>query len=307
MFLKFKVVLTGNGVVNFDKSDNIPKQFKSKHENVKYAKVLVKNDKDGNKIREQLFISSGCIKNALFKAISGESLNSMPENWRASQYAKPVYLLKGWMRAAELDTYKRKSPLVVTSAVEVSGAVPTLSVGKTEGSQGKTSFFDTETVGPTKYELEVFLDLASASFIALDPRLDRLSLPDDIVNGKQFRDSFKKHFGVELPAVDTYVRNSDQSETPEKGILLGNKEVLLMAKYLHANLKDLKILRASGYAAAADVKATLHAHLNDKGSNWDGETLDLPSFYTKVSQETQDSIANSAIATKQVKPKKAAK
>ena len=284
MFLKFKVKLAGVGVVNFDSADSIPDEFKhSDNKNAKYAKVAVTRDKDGNLVREQLFISSACIKNGIFKAISGASLSVFDANFRATQFGKPTYLLKGWMQAMANDNFKRKSPVMVGQALEVSGAVPKMSVGSTEGFRSPTSYFSSESVGKTEYDLDVFLDLSAASFLPLDVTLDRLSLPDDIVNSNNFKLSYKKNFGVDLAPVSHFVRISDPSQTPERGIVLGKKEVNQMAKYLYDCISELYIQRSSAYASVSSVSVTLHKHLNDAGVPWNGkDTLNIPDLYKEV-------------------------
>jgi len=283
MFLKFKVKMAGVGVVNFDSADNIPEEFRLSNDNAKYAKVAITRDKDGNLVREQLFISSACIKNGILKAVSGASLSVFDTNFRATQFGKPVYLLKGWMQAMANDNFKRKSPVMVGQALEVSGAVPRMSTGSTEGFRSSTSYFSVESVGKTEYDLEVFLDLSAASFLPLDVTLDRLSLPDDIVNSNNFRLSYKKNFGVDVPPVSHFVRISDPAQTPERGIVLGEKEVNQMAKYLYDCISQLYIQRSSAFAAVSSVSATLHKHLNDAGVPWNGaDDLEIPDFYKEV-------------------------
>ena len=126
----FRTKIKGNGVVNFDSSEQKfmfnstdLHNMKTRHDNVSFAKK--KFYKEDDKLTYKLSISSDCLRHDIFKedvlVQSPNVLNS--KHVLYSFIASPASLLRGYLFANQTETLKRKGALTITDAEQTCNAV----------------------------------------------------------------------------------------------------------------------------------------------------------------------------------------
>ena len=182
--IKIQLTTKGQGIVNFDSTDQKFMLNKSAganiitHDNTKIAKATYSKDANGNIVRT-VKVSSQCIRQAIYcvkhnpnimysQSLFNDSISSM------------AALVLGYMYANEKKgAAKKKSPLVVTDAQEVSGAIPTFNTHSNSGDRNDTSLYYVEEVGDTRFETTLLLDLSELKHIVLSDTYGRNSVFPD--------------------------------------------------------------------------------------------------------------------------------
>lgn len=268
----FRTKIKGNGVVNFDSSDQRfmfngteLHNMKTRHENTNYAKK--KFSKEDDKLTYKLSISSDCLRHDLFKE---DALVQSPniinnEHVLYSFIASPSSLLRGYLFADTNETLKRKGALTITDATQTCNAVSYIETFSKSGKKldfedkvdGKSdnTFFKKEVVGDIEYSAIGNIDLMGLQFVSCDKVFDRFNFNPDLFNTyKSFLKSKMPTFNGELAY---YQIVGSTIEIPEYGVLLDNDNVIILVKELFKRLLSLNIQRRNSFARVAELEYKL--------------------------------------------------
>ena len=268
----FRTKIKGNGVVNFDSSEQRfmfsgteLHNMKTRHENTNYAKK--KFNKDGDKLTYKLSISSDCLRHDLFKE---DALVQSPnlinnEHVLYSFIASPASLLRGYLFADTTETLKRKGALTITDATQTCNAVSYIETFSKSGKkleledkvEGKSdnSFFKKEVVGDIEYLAVGNIDLMGLQFVSCDKVFDRFNFnPDLFTTYKAFLKAKMPTFNSEL---GYYQIVGSTIEIPEYGFLIDNDNVILLVKELFRRLLSLNIQRRNSFARVSELEYKL--------------------------------------------------
>lgn len=272
----FRGKIRGNGIVNFDSIaqkqvlwERSPADRDAiRNKNVKIAKhtfYKIGEKEDGTPLwQRRLCISSGCLRNALFSGdfpFQNTTILHHPE-LLIKVLGSVASLLRGYMYAADgKPALKRKSPMMITAAEQISDGMSYFEVGTMSGAKktkddedeaGDTSLHFEEKVGGVEYEFEGAIDLGELQFISFSQAYDRLAVLPDFE--KEYREALSSALGSEVGKVAFYLRNGSLIRTPEEGILLTQDQVATLVSEFFKRLMALHIRRAKGYAALAELE-----------------------------------------------------
>ena len=285
ILLRGSVVSTG--IVNYGGEGDIIALKKAapwlgkilRNENVKVGKHDIRKifDKDGLPVLDdqgrqvyeiRLKISSNCLRQAIFKEdhpFQNNSLLQHAPDALLTSIASPAGVLRGYMFADK--GIKRASPLIITSAIDTTGALPTLEAGSQSGpkaqkdpkvaedSDSDLSLHAKECAAKLILEFEGMIDLKQLQFISCSARFDRLAvLPENIA---KFREKLGQKLS-EIPEEAYYVDKNAVNGLPEKGILFTQAQISRLVDELFQRLLSLTITRAaSGIARMGELKIKL--------------------------------------------------
>lgn len=276
----FRGTIRGNGVVNYDSRDQrwvLRDRFPQErdylsHDNVKIAKhtFYKKGEVDGKPVWERrLCISSDCLRQAVF----GEDFPF--QNTAIMQHQELLYkviasipaLLRGYFFAEEgKAALKRKSPVMITAAEQVSSGSTHFEIGTMSGARktkkgeddtSDTSMHYEEKIGEVTYAFEGAIDLKELQFISLSETYDRMAVNPD------YADSYRKLLGSALgsPVGDKkyYLMKGALIGTPEEGLLLTQEQVAKLVTEFFKRLLRMRIQRSKSYAHMNTVEVKLVA------------------------------------------------
>lgn len=253
--IKIQLTTKGQGIVNFDSTDQKFMLNKSAganiitHDNTKIAKATYSKDANGNIVRT-VKVSSQCIRQAIYcvkhnpnimysQSLFNDSISSM------------AALVLGYMYANEKKgAAKKKSPLVVTDAQEVSGAIPTFNTHSNSGDRNDTSLYYVEEVGDTRFETTLLLDLSELKHIVLSDTYGRNSVFPD--GEEALKAKLREKYGEISEGY--YKMEGEDGSVPEYGAELSDEAVVAIVKDLIARIKQLRISRANGYLEFDSMK-----------------------------------------------------
>jgi hypothetical protein len=281
--LIIKMDLVGNGVVNMDSNDQKwvfsgeeKSNFKTRHDNVSYAKKNFYRDSDGV-LKHKLKISSDCMKHEMYKTdIINQSPNIAHHDALLYSYiASPMSITRGYMFANKSETIKRKGCLTLCDAEQTCNAESFIETFSRSGEKitnnGETekadnSFYKKETIGNISYNTIGNIDLMALQFVSCDQVYDRYCFnPDKFPIYKQFLQSKLPNFNSELGYYKLVGSSFDISEF---GFKLTNENVLFLVKQTLKKLLGLSINRKGGFAKASSIKIKLVENpLNDTFNN----------------------------------------
>ena len=277
----FKGTLAGNGIVNFDSTDQrwlLKERFPSErsflsHDNVKIAKhnFYKVGEADGKPIWDRkLCISADCLRQAIFGddfSFQNTSVMHHPELLLQVLASAPA-LLRGYMFAEEGKTaLKRKSPVMITAAEQTSTGMTHFEIGTMSGakrtkvdedSASDTSMHYEEKSGPVEYAFEGALDLKDLQFVSLSEVYDRLAVNPDQCD--KYRDILGRLFKSTISPKRFYVMRTAVIRTPEEGILFTKEQVTHLVSEFFRRLLVLSIQRSKGYAQLKELKVKLVAN-----------------------------------------------
>ena len=269
-----KATMTGRGVVQFDGvgqdyAHNISKGTLVKSGSIIGTSTFAKasysstaKDADGKDIILRTIKISG---DGLRHAIHVEEHPFHTPNIAHSDLHKVVFLADlGTLQRGYLITdtgERKKSSYCVTSAKEVSGSIPTLEQharsgakekAKNEGDSKDTTAFGRESIGDTKYEFTLLIDLSELGMISLSDLQDRRALVDSLV--PLFRERLSANLGSQVPEAFHFIKKGCAYSIPERGILLNQDQVRVMAVNLLQKIASVFISKSqTGYAKVTDV------------------------------------------------------
>lgn len=198
----FEYTLDGEGGLNYGESEKITyskvdSSGREKKED-KTIKRLKKNTyRHGGQLVSVPKVSSNCIRHGLFQRVEnfilreGESMTSDSKDklfW--ARFGTLSGLMRGYMNAAQGETYKRFSAVVASSATgevhidqEGNTLVPEISEeffsssSRKEATNGAASIFNAETVGRVRYFGDIHIDLVTLQFFPISPGAERSCVP----------------------------------------------------------------------------------------------------------------------------------
>jgi hypothetical protein len=266
----FKMKIKGNGIVNYDSSEQkwminrtSLTHMKTRHDNTSFAKKRFYGTPEETTYK--IIISSDCLRHDIF---SGDAPFHSPnvmnqENLLTAFIASPASLLRGYMFAGKDVTYKRKSPFIITAAEQTNDAVSYIetfasSAPKNSDKDKETadnSFYKKEVIGEIEYEATGFIDLMNLQFVSCDQVFDRYSFNPDLFNVyKQFMQSRMPSFDAEL---GYYQMAGSIVEIPEYGFKLSNVDMNNLVRSLFERMINMSIKRKDAYAQTSELQYKL--------------------------------------------------
>lgn len=289
----FRVSIAGNGVVNFDSSQqkylwNTYKGDTQEHEkcfadNVAFAKKRwYKNESGG--VDTKLIISSGCLKHEVFSEnIPFQSPNILHnKTLLLNLIASPASILRGYLFAAkDVLTIKRSSAITITDAEQTNNAISTLETFSKSGrksddnNKSDTTYFKKEVVGNITYLAVGVIDLMQLQYISADETFDRLALNPDTFN--EYKKILSTRMKVDGELGYYQIKNSFV-EIPELGLKLSNDNILELTKMFFKRLASLNIRKSGAYANVIGIDYKIIydplVDLLEDGNGWTKLTLE---------------------------------
>jgi hypothetical protein len=299
----FKMEIKGVGVVNYDSTEQkwtinqtSLNHMKTRHDNTSYAKKRFYGTPEDTKYK--LIISSDCLRHEIFKGdVPFHSPNVINhETLLTSLIASPASLIRGYMLVNKDITFKRKSPLVITSAEQTNDAMSYIETFSSsaqknvdkdkEGSDA--SFYKKEVVGQMVYESNGFIDLMNLQFVSCDQIFDRSAFNPDLFNVyKQFLQSRIPSFNSEL---GYYQIKDSIVELSEYGFKITNDVVNILVRELFKRMISMNIQRKDAFAETTSLKYKLvYDVIEDTLSSEDGWiTVENEKDIENISFEVED-------------------
>jgi len=311
--------LTGRGIVNFDSKEQ--RWVLMKHgisngkleENVKLGKkVFTKTGKfkdDGTEIYDyKVKISGDCLRKSIFdKDMEFASGYIVQDPFILANYMlSPVGLMRGYGFIAREETFKRKSPLTITDAIQVNDAKSELEIGTTTGERSDTSMFFSEKAGDMLYKFSGQIDMKALQFISADPCFDRLAINSDMIDSGEVDVIFSNHYGKKANVdygIFSSMGNFSSNSYGEYGIKLNNELCEVIVKHTLKNILSMNINRNNAYAATSGLKIKLVDNIIGVGQkmedddNWielkseaDVDALNLKDIFSFYEKATDDEV-----------------
>ncbi len=253
--IKIQVTFKGQGIVNFDSTDQKWMVNKSlganviSHDNTKIAKASYTKDADG-KIVRTLKVSSQCLRQAIYGVKHNPNIMYSAELFNDSITSKPA-LVGGYMYVNEKKgAARRKSPLAVTDAHEVSGAISMFNVHSNSGDRNDTSLYYVEEVGATRFVSDMFIDLSELKHVPLSDTYGRNSVFPD--GEEVFKAKLTEKYGTITEGF--FHMDGEEGVVPEYGVDISDAAVVDIFRDLIAHIKQLRIVRANGYLEFESMK-----------------------------------------------------
>ena len=297
--LRIKAQLGGKGLVNYN-GNNPPKRFISEmyvngkltkngsfgKENIYKTTIIDKDGLEKTIETPKKIISDNLIRKTICgdeNFINADKLTAIPE-LRISLLSQDNVLMRGFA-VFKKDDYnlKRKSPLTVTHAEQISDTVTWLETRTKEGSRDENSLFFKETCGDITYESEIFVDVKNLQFISIDDNYDRMSLKETDVEG--FISKIDGRYGEGNAKFGNW-GTTHLNLIGEQGIVLSNKVVANVIRETIKRILDINIFRSGSYAKTSSVKIAL---------GYDDDSIDLlvePKYVDIYSIEDYDKLVD---------------
>jgi hypothetical protein len=273
--VNFSLKLEGNGISNYDSGDQkylwnresksgFKNKFTSADNNNMYAKKHYFRNENGE-LEYKIKISSDCLRNAIF---SGDAIATNPSISHHSVLlnsfiGSTLGLVRGYMFASKTMTFKRKSPLTITSAIQTNNAESYMEffsrsgakkVGDDSGEKD-TTIFNKETIGEITYEAKGFLNIQALEFLSADPIFDRFSFnSDDFSVLKTFLTNNLPNFDSEL---GYYNLKTSAIDVAEYGIKLNSDNVKFLIKEALKRILKINIVRSGSYVKTSGLTIEL--------------------------------------------------
>lgn len=290
-----KVSMVGNGVVQYDSKDqkhahnrctNVP--LYANNNNNAFAKACFRkssNPKDTKDLEKTIKISADGLRHAIhIEEHPFQNPNvGLSTFSRIAFLSNPGTLLRGYLVADANISIRKKSCYAVTSAHEVSDAVPTMEFFSRSGARAAnsekaqddgsdTSIHSRETAGATRYQFELLIDPAELGFIPMDDLQDRRAVLD--ADKELFRASLASNLGLaSVPDASYYVKAGSAYQIPERGIMLPSDVVKSLVASLIRKVAGIHISKSqSGYAQVDSIECiAINAPVDDPN----GESVTL--------------------------------
>ena len=331
--LHYKATFEGVGCVNYDAASQQKYELNSKkllvgdyRDNASYAKksYFVENGQDvflykvsSEALRHAAFVEEMPYINPTVLQIPHVLYNAL---------AHPALLCRGYMFTTKDSLgLKRKSPLCLPDAIEDgpkrtkvcldihTRAGEKNTAVKDEDMAKDTTLYSIENVGNNFYKTSGAIDVQELQFISADPTYDRMGLDAD--GGEyegMFMDALRRNFPDFKGGFDYYYMQNQvsQDEWAERGILLDNKSVDYLVKYILKHIMNIQIYRRNAWLKFRSLEVSFD---NEKTfveittDNIDDFFFDVDSKY-RVADE-QRIIKNKELseAVKEIKKEKSTK
>jgi len=272
--IRFRGKITSNGIVNFDGEKakwhlikDSRYSFDPKFKNYKIAKHSITQSGVSEKGRPifhaVLKISKNCIRQAIFK--DDQPFHNPhiyhAENILIKLLSSAAGLLRGYL-FADLGI-KKKSPIFISDAVQISNNVSTIDVGTTNGPKDKKadtdddgglSLYYKESIGgEVIYEFQGALDLDELQFISLSQIYDRLAVNPNYLG--PYMKNLETTLGSKPGNKAFFIKKTAVNGLPEEGILLNSDQVKVLIKEFFQRFLNMEIYRgASGHAWLSELE-----------------------------------------------------
>ena len=274
----FRGRVKGKGIVNYDSKEQrwvLRDRFAQdrgylRHENVKIAKhtFYKVDEKDGKTIWERrLCISSDCLRQAIFSEdfpFQNTMIMHHPDLLMKVVASIPA-LLRGYLFAEEgKPTLKKKSPLMITGAEQVSNGATHFEINTMSGAKRQKEDADDpsdismhyeEKIGEVEYAFEGAIDLKELQFISMSETYDRLAVNPD--RSENYRKILSAALGSAVDVKRYYCMKHSVIRTPEEGVLLNQLQVVRLIQELVKRLLSLRIQRSKSYAQITNLEAKI--------------------------------------------------
>ena len=294
----FRMKLKGNGIVNFDGTEQRfllngtdLHHMKTAHNNMSPAKKRLY--RDGDKTTYKICISSNCLRYNLFKDVipyqSPNLINLEPILY--AFIASPSALLRGYQFSGIVN---RTGPLCITDAEQTNNAVSHIETFSRSGPKNTdaeivdNTFFKKEVVGYIEYACIGNIDLMNLQFVSCDAIFGRLAFNSDRFNMyKQFLKAKMPDFDSELGYYQ--IKNSDV-KLPEHGFLLNNANMEHLVREQLERLLRFSIKKSGAYVETSKLEYKIvYDALEDTLDNEDGWVkLSNMSDINKISFDAED-------------------
>lgn len=265
--IELELFFKGDGCVNYDSSDQ--KFTLSKlglqcglHDNVKLAKKEFKQIVNVDNEVETVFkykVSSECIKHECFKdeiEFENSKIAYLPHILLPC-IASPALILRGYMYAGD-NTIKKKSPVCITSAKEISPyrRISDIEVHSKSGDRSDTSLYFVENVGQLVYKSNAYIDLTELQFLSDDSTYDRKSIGvDGGENEKIYLTAMRENFGDDIKFGYYFMKKGlAKDEWAERGILLSQKNVDFLVKDMIKRFFKINLHRKDAFFKFIEMK-----------------------------------------------------
>lgn len=328
----FRGTMKGKGIVNYDSTGQrfMRDRFKDEYQagylgndNVKIAKHTFykhEDDNGGSVWERRITISPDCMRHSIFEEdfpFQNTRIMHYPDLFVKILASMPA-LMRGYMFVLPSNlVLKKKSPLMITGAEQISEAVSHFEINTMSGAKktksdaddsSDTSMHYEEKIGAIEYAFEGAIDIKELQFVSMSQAYDRLAVDRDMCGKLGYRELLSGALGSEVEDVHYYVMKNSVLRTVEEGILLTQAQTLKLIKELVKRILSLRIQRAKGYAqiSGLEMKAIIDPlpDFLDDESGWKRiaypEDLKLNPehievFYEQVSQEEAEAAEAKAI------------
>ena len=274
----FRGKIKGKGVVNYDSESQrwvLWDRFEKERDylgnrNVKIAKhTFYKTGEQNGKAtwERRLCISSDCLRQAIFSEdfpFQNTMVMHHPDLLLKVIASVPA-LLRGYFFAEEGKVaLKKKSPLMITSAEQISDGTTHFEINTMSGRKRQkedadeasdTSMHYEEKIGEVDYTFEGAIDLKELQFISMSETYDRLAVNPDWAGN--YRKALSAALGSDVDMKRYYCMKYSVIRTPEEGILLTQAQVVRLINELVKRILSLRIQRSKGYAQITNLDAKI--------------------------------------------------
>ena len=296
--IKFKLELTGNGIVNTEGTNKdllyLLKEKcgryigQSATDNIIFGKryitelngseqKVVYTKKDGTEVkqthRDYLKISSECLRHAIFERdaeFKPTNLHSIPEI--AMRYmASYQYIVRGDLLTKRNSTsFNKASAISIVSAIENGGSEITLDVHSCSGERTNNSFYYKEEIGDTKYFSEGFINLSQLMFMSADVIGGRQAVDTDWLMKGRLDKVFESVYGY-VPYTKGYFCSNTQTygdAMGEYGMKFHDNFIVYLVKESLKRILDINIIKSKAYAKTSKLQICL---VENAGAMLDGD------------------------------------
>lgn len=302
----FKVKLKGNGIVNFDSSDQkyalkrcgigLPDGL---NDNYKFGKKAYFKNENGDMTFVPK-ISADCIRHEIFGIVQHPALTSSDIEL-CDFLSNMMVLMRGWLFTMNGDAIRRASALRESCALETSGAVPVLEAcANSENKElTETSLHYSESLGNTEYMLKGIIDFKTLEFLTCDVLSDCRGFKEDWIRGDDalLNVAFENRYG-KIPYKAGFYTSEDTTLSDffaEYGIKFDIEFCKQMIKEFFKRILKLRIERATGYAEIDSLYIKFNNNpyvdrLNDDENGWikleyndvDSLDFDMKDYFIEV-------------------------
>lgn len=271
----FRVTLQGEGVVNFDANDarrqvlnfgNPANKGAYFNDNVKIAKSnfsFLNNTftEDGEIVpiyKRTLKISANCLRHHIFNIDVRNGRIGKNDAILASVISSPEYQLQGYLFASDKFSIKKKSPVTISDAEEISGTQIIPELGSVAGDKSDTSLYYTENVGKTTYTFIGAISPKDIEFLSADDFFERRGVKSEWVETDEglLNLAFKQKYGKLPYTLDCCTSTGEvfTKHIGEQGLHFTEEYVKELISIFFKKLLALDISRSKAYAKISKLE-----------------------------------------------------
>jgi hypothetical protein len=122
-----------------------------------------------------------------------------------------------------------------------------------EGEAGDTTLFARDSVGNTRYEAEMFIDVSELAMVSLSDLADRRAVIDDLVPA--YTKALSENLSSPIGDPAYYIKKGSAYIIPEKGILLNSNQIRTLVDVLLKKVSQVNITKSqTGYAKVTEIQ-----------------------------------------------------